>query len=623
MRLRLNQRRYSDAEIVFFIFMFGIIFRTALHFTVFNFSRAIRLGDEMRYYDLARSFFMGDGLSMRGISTLFQKIGYPLFLMPFFALGNIELSLKVIGVVQIIIMNASVIFMWLMCSELGLGRRTKCFIAFLTVVFPDMMYSMTYMSEALYWPLTVIFFWLWLLNERRQSFIIAVCEGLLCYFMYLTKEVSLAFVISYAAYTVIYPFLKIDGDPGRKKRIKLFGAFLAAFALCYVAMKLTLFRGMGNSYNQMSIDAIMSPYKFMYLFYGFFYYIAALIIASLVFPCVYPFVNFRHMSISGRKLFCYVVLTGLAITATIAYTIIVREQLGRINPTIFMRYYGSFILMMMLLFFCSMENMTDESITASRRLLLEVLSAVIFYACLMFKGLARQSTAEQYILLWYMAIDEWVGKLYPPVYPPVDNRWLVLHPSTIITSILIIIMAVLFYIIYTRRGKSQAKKFFASILIIMALGVNVAAGTIIIYAYKVDPATVREVVSIDKYLADDTESNTIYLTYGKNKERYDRYDRYTGTYINSPRNFYVVRAENLALTSEDSAIKASDIKLTIVRQFAEKPQKILKSVDYILLENSDSAGHKKLLNVEPVKELSGEHFTLYRNLKPDILQFGD
>ncbi len=58
-------------------FLACIAIHVILHFTVFDFSRAIRIyNDELRYYDIARSIFNGHDLELRGIPTTFQKIGY-------------------------------------------------------------------------------------------------------------------------------------------------------------------------------------------------------------------------------------------------------------------------------------------------------------------------------------------------------------------------------------------------------------------------------------------------------------------------------------------------------------------------------------------------------------------
>ena len=183
MRLELHDRKYSDSMIVFLAFMFGVTVHVILAFTVLNFSRAIRIyPDELRYYDIARSLFNGEGLNIRDLPSGFQKIGYSLIMMPFFAVKDVVLRLKMINTANILVMNLSVIPAWLLCKEIKLNRRSSYCILFFNAVWPDMMYSMTYMSEVLYWPLSLFMVWLWLLNQRRQSYILAVIEGIVCYF---------------------------------------------------------------------------------------------------------------------------------------------------------------------------------------------------------------------------------------------------------------------------------------------------------------------------------------------------------------------------------------------------------------------------------------------------------
>ena len=549
-------------------------------------------------------------------------------MMPLFAISNAAIRLKAIGVTNIVIMNLTVIFVWMICSELGLSRRAKYCTAFFTAVWPDMMYSMGYMSEVLYWPLSALMFWLWLVNERRQSYILAVLLGAVCYFTFLTKEVALAFLLAFLAFEAVYPALSfiLDGrsqsKPLRgffsKKRFLLLAAALVTFAVCYAVMKSTLFYGMGSTYNQQGIEAIMSPYKFMYMLYAFFYYIAALLMASLVIPLVMPAINFRSMNETGRKLFCYVVLFGMIMTAAMAYTISVRENLGDITPAIHLRYYGAFFIVLLALFFSSMQNVTSEGISGNRRYTAEVLTLAVMYACFIFRGIISTSSADQYILLWYMAIDKIAGPLYPP-----EGKWEVIYPSAIIAGVLMAALAVMFYRVYTRKGKTSAQKYFVCVLLIATIGLNLAAGTVINYAYHVDAGTVNEVVRINRYFAGDDRSNVLYLNYGRAKDRYDYFNRYVDTYMERRHHFYVVRDEDLTETINGSSINVENItlKTDLRRSFLTNVYEDIHGIDYIMLENSNSAGQRKLANVERVEELCGEHFTVYRNLNPSVIQF--
>lgn len=600
-----NNKKMNDALAVFCVFLMTIAIHLFFHLVIFNFDRALRIYfDELRYYSLARSLFNGLGLMIRGVSSSYQKVGYPLVIMPTFAISDVALRLKIIGVVNIIVISLSVFPIWLICRELKLERRATYCVVILTAIWPDMFFSMTYMSEVLYWPLSALFFYVWLVNERRKSKVIAVIEGLLAYYIYLTKEVFLAVLISYAAFMIIYPMLSLEGRQNKvhdKDNIKVFLVFVCTFIACYSLMKLTVFKGLGNSYSihaQMGLHAVMSPYRFFYMLYSFFYYVSAILAASLIVPIIYPVIRFKSMSDANRKFFCHLILFGLSVSATIAYTIMVRENLGDITPSIHLRYLGSFFVLLIISFFSSLQDTKPVSITANQRLIIWL---IVIYTCFMFRGMVQGSSVDQYILLWYVMLERVADALFPPA-----GKWQVFFPSAIIACILLSSFVFLFHRTYTRRGRLQAQRFFMIVSLITCIGLNVAVCAVIRYAYRVNSDTVSEVVSINNYFKNDKDSNVMYLVYGNAIDNYDRFGRYMDTYMERLQKFYYVNGNGLR---EDN-IKISDLLSGV------------ETVEYIILCNPDSQGRRQLINVEPVKELTGKYYSVYKNLDASVLKFG-
>ncbi|MBQ7562269.1 MAG: hypothetical protein IJS99_10660 [Synergistaceae bacterium] len=581
-----------------------------LHFTIFNFPRAIRISpDELRYYDIARTLFHGQGLELRGLPTTFQKIGYSLVIAPFFAISDAVLRLKIIGVANIFIMSLSVIFAGLIARELKLGRKSSIFLVIITAIWPDMMYAMTYMSETLYWPLYLLFIYLWMVNERKKSYTLAIFEGILCYFAYLTKEIALAFILACIAYEIIYPVInkfvmkvKIFYE---RKRIYLLLAFIAAFGICFIAMKLTLFRGLGNSYNQMGISAVLSAYNFAYMIYAVFYYIAAVLVGALIIPVIWPLINFREMNETARKLFVYMILLALITIMTIAYTVSIRCDLGEITPSIHYRYCGALFIIFLALFLSSLQ-----AVRLDKKFACLINFIAVIYACFMFRGLVSMTSADQYLLLWYMAIEKFTGILLPPA-----GKYQVIYPAAIIAGLLLIILAAIFYYIYTRKSATQAKKFFACVMLIMCVGLNLAAGKVIDYAYHVDSESVNQIVRINNFLASQPDSKTLYITQGDSSKRYDRFGRYADTYIENRRNFYFVQDTSLP-DSDNINLAGINLKSELANG-----DYYINGVNYIMLESVTDFGTKKLSNIELVPDMQGEHFVLYKNLSPDILMF--
>ena len=629
MQLKPESGRRADAACVLFLYLFAFLFHAALLFSVFGFDRALRIyPDELRYYDVARGLSDGSGLTIRGEEASFQKIGYSLVMAPFFAVKDPVVRQKAIGLANIAVMSLAVWFVWLLGSELGLGRRAKCAVCFLTAIWPDMMYSMTYMSEILYWPLAVLFFLLWLANDRRQSFAIAAAEGLLCYVLYLTKEISLSFLVAAAAFEALRPFAEPGDRQGWKRRLAVLAAVLAVFAACHAAMKATLFRGMGNSYDQMGIGALLSLPRIRYLLYAFFYYIAAVLVASFAVPVVHPAVHFRHMGRSCRSLFLYLCLFGLVVAATIAYTISVRENFGDAAPALHLRYFGPFFVVLVLVFAGALEQVGPERAKASRKWFAAGLFVALAYACAMFKGYVISNSADQYILLWHLALEKATTALLPS-----GGRCPVAHPAAVLSCLFVVSLALVFFLVYAKKGKTQAGRFWFAVLAAMAAGLNVAAGGVIAYAYRVDSGTVGEIVRINAYFKDDPASDILYLNYGRAETRHDRFNRYADTYLDRRHHLHVARACDLPPAGEDGAIRVAGWELNNlagdeaglsgpVRAADLKRSHTVPGIDYILTENSDSAGAgMELANVEPVGELRGAHFTVYKNLDRETIRF--
>ena len=318
--------------------------------------------------------------------------------------------------------------------------------------------------------------------------------------------------------------------------------------------------------------------------------------------------NFRKMNESAQKLCVYIILLALGTITTIAYTVAVRSNyLGEITPEVHFRYYGALFIVFIALFLSSMQVIKPD-----KRFAGEILFIAVFYACFMFRGLINTSTAEQYLLLWYMAIEKFTGILLPP-----EGKYQVIYPAAIISSLLIIVFAALFYYIYTRKGATQAKKFFAAVSLVMCIALNIAASTVINYAYHVDSETVNQVVRINNFLAEQKDARTIYITQGDAIKRYDRFGRYMDTYIDGRRNFYFVRDTSLE-ASNNISVAGINIKADGISGNYH-----INGVNYIIIESVTNFGTKQLANVELVPGLEGAHFKVYKNLSPDIIMFAD
>ena len=611
--LQLEERRFSDAGGVTGIFLIGVL----LHFYLGNFSKAIVMYlDELRYYGIARGLFNGEGLDIRGINSEFQKIGYSLLLSPFFAVRDGVLRVKLIGLLNSFVIMLSVFPVWLIGKQIGLDRRTRYLLLALTIIWPETMISMTFMSEVLYWPIFLLFVYMWLVNEKQESYKLAIIEGLLCYFGYLTKEIFLALLLAYAAFEIIWPCL--NHSRYQKKKIMLLGISLAAFMFCHIVMKLTLFRSLGNSYNQMDIEAILSLYNFVYTIYSFFYYIAAILVTTLVVPFIYPVVYFKTLNEDSRKVFCYVILFLLVASATLAYTISVRENLGMTTARIHLRYIGPAFVVIMAIFFTSMKK--DILDSGQRRLTLEILIVMMIYVSLVFKGAPGGGT-EQYALTWYSALmDTKRGGVIGVLMPP-DGGDLIIHLGAMIANAFVVSAAGLFYYLHKHKSIKWAMTFFIVVLTVVCIADDGAVAISLRKSYDTrnpyHEAMIKEVIAMNGYFKNVPYVNILYVTHDDHL-RHDNGARYMDTYMDSVDHLYYVR--DTFLTGRNDGENIPVVNAELHESLSGRLYDGVNSIDYIILENYIDLGTKQLANVERVSEISGTHYTVYRNLDPSVIE---
>ena len=99
--------------------------------------------------------------------------------------------------------------------------------------------------------------------------------------------------------------------------------------------------------------------------------------------------------------------------------------------------------------------------------------------------------------------------------------------------------------------------------------------------------------------------------------KHDNGVRYMDTYMDSIVPCYV-NSTFLTNLSAGDTIRVADTEL--YEELSGRIYEGVNSIDYIILENSIDLGEKQLVNVERVDEISGTHFTVYKNLDPAVIR---
>lgn len=324
---------------------------SAVHIVLGDFPKGIDvLPDERRYLDIARSLFTGNGLVIRGASSDFQKILYPLSLFPALLFHDGEAQIRAVNVLNSLY-ACSTVFPALAIAR-KLFRRPAAIVGCMACacVAPDLMYSMTFMTESVFMPLALwLVFLCWRTFEARgrRELAMAAAAGALCYATYLCKEVAWMFLIAFAA---VYLVAAVRKRRTARRALAATALFAAGFLIPFLVMKLTLFAGLFNSYGQFSFDILLAPYTVLFALYSLAVDSTYFIVGFGVFPvlfvaCAYPALAREERDLA---LFCLVALAvGLA---CVVFTISMREDVGHVALRQHLRYVAPLALPLLFLF---------------------------------------------------------------------------------------------------------------------------------------------------------------------------------------------------------------------------------------------------------------------------------
>ena len=608
------KNRTTNHQSTFFLLIVIFVIGFIVRFIFSNFLKTIYVyGDELRYYGIARSFFNGTALSFRNAPTDFQKILYSLIISPSFSISNGIIRNIVIDAINCLLMCSSIFPTWLILKKMQIADNECWFTILIMLLWPDMLFSMTFMSENLYWPLSLWFIYLWIINEDSEKKSLSILGGILCYLGYMCKEIFLAMFLTTILINLLFIGKTLYAHNYRNDehircsinlRLYKLIIFIVSFISCHLICKLILFSGLENSYDQMGLSAIMSPYNFIYMIYTFGYYLAAIVFSLCIIPLVYLFIYNKELCHINRKLLLFICLFLIIEAAVVAYTISVREDLGKVIPRVHLRYVGPIIILLLTMFFYLAINKRDLICLYKNRIrdffiILAIIIPIVFF----YKGEQLGSIVDQYSLLWYSCIQyifpvlQHSGNSYI-FYPYV---WIVLLIFTSISGYLFIRPKKIFSILY-------------SFLIIVALCNNVIGIVKISRAYSADLSWIDSVNKMNIFFNDSSNKNILYVT---SNQGMTQGTRYIDTYFELVENLYIVDVTMLDTGNEQLPIGELNGHEPIYNQ----PYKKVDSIDYIIVESTVNSQQLNLINIKKLDSLCSQHYAVYENLDPTLLSF--
>ena len=353
--------------------------------------------DELRYYRIAASIANGTGISVYNLQSNFQKILYSLFIVPACFFNDINIRMSIIFLTNSILMSSGVFFVYYISLQIIKKNIYRIIVCFMYLLFGYMTYTMTLISENLWIPFSLFIICLFIKifqeTSTKTSLVISICTGIILYFLYLSKEIALIFPIAYIIFCLLYSFIdKCRYNYFNYRYIVSFSCLALGFILPFFIMKISIFYGLGNSYNQQGIDALYGSDKIHYMYYSIVYFITNIFVMSYLLPVIISALYFDELDNLSKKIYIFITILLVISAITIAYTISIREDYPSLSPRAHTRYVAWLSIIYFILFFSLIEKKIHKNVSTIKKIFI-FLPLVIFLPAL-YRGPSQGSNID-------------------------------------------------------------------------------------------------------------------------------------------------------------------------------------------------------------------------------------
>ena len=483
------------------------------------------LPDERRYLEIARSLFAGEGLIMRGAPSDFQKILYPVSLFPALLAPDGADQIRIVGVLNSLYACSTVFPAFALARKLFRKPWVVAGCMVIALITPDLMYSMTFMSESVYMPLTLwLVFLCWQCFEAsgNKQLVLSAGAGFLCYLNYLCKEVAWMFLIAFAVVFIVSAARK--RVPVRQS-LKCMGLFAVGFFVPFILMKLTLFSGLYNSYSQFSFDILLSPYTVLFAFYSIAVDSTYFIVGFGVFPVIFVACMYGELTRKERNLALFCLVSLLVGLACVVFTISMREDVGHVALRQHLRYVAPLTIPLLYLFMklgmrmkprCMIKHPVRIAVIAASTGAFCMLVAAFFGTANLSQGF---DFSQFHFMRWLLdEADELAQNFYSSWAQTIsaiatdDGELLVITPLNWLCRFAVIAFTVVGMILLFNRSRNVRRA--TTIVITVVIAAFMIENSVCAYwynknAYEVNADDVAEICAISDQLASRTENGRV------------------------------------------------------------------------------------------------------------------
>lgn len=559
-------KRSSMQKTVIIIFIINVIIR----FIISNFPKAILVyPDELIYLNLSRSILHGQ-IAIHNVPRAFDQILYPLLLTPIMLLKNQQTSISVVSLLNSVLMSSVVFPVYMMSKKIFDNKKASLVTMILVLLLPDFMITTTFMSENLFYPLSVwLFFtiyYFWDAGSDKKKTIYCSISSLLCFLLYITKIVSIYFVF---AFLVMLLFdIVITKSNTKSQNIKQCIIFISLFCFMFVIFKsLVLLLDAGSSIYGLR-PPILDFTKITYFFYAFTYNSMYALIAFFYFPIVYTTFGFQHFNKKEKNTFVFAITSlffAIGITTT---TISINEDYPLLNIRQHVRYFAPLLVIFIILFVKQILIKKQNNMSENPNRFILISSFTTFF-CMLVLSILRFTAYSSPIDGVLLQLFSYLYTIKPNT--PGDINHFFASPIILIVKLLLIILISLFSFLLFRAKYNKYTTY--SLFIIMFIGCCLNNSIIIKQYYNQYGRSldqINEVISINNFIS-DKDANILVIT--------DNFDNILETYITHPA-YWVKTKDVINEVGKNDFIDLE--QQTLTSNYPHDKYMGLHSIDYII-----------------------------------------
>lgn len=604
--------------VVLLFFLMNFILRGLLS----QFSKSIAIyNDELYYYGLAKSFYHGWGMIVRGVPVYFQKILYSLCIAPTFAIQSSTARMSAIAWINALAISMSAFPAYGIAKKLF--QQTKyiyiCLIYWFTM---STMISPVYiMCESFFMPLSLLFVYLVIVafqdecqdlcdrngckNWMIRQAILHVGIGLLLNALFQVQASSLYLLAAYLLVRFLQ-IIKLLYDRKCRDKVKRMVCYLlqmlilvVVFLGIYSMIKYAFFAGSDSSYLVDAANTNRIGDRMKSLFTYFPYNFVYMILAFGVIPVLMPSGIIHKVSGKEKKLYLFLIFSMIAACGAVSSLITMSEDVGLNTIRQHIRYIEPLTYASWCLFIHFLHKHRDAYDEKAWKI--TAISHAIY--CALFVMIASNFNGE-------IPMDQSCLKVYHFITQNLMELTENFGQGTLMPLLFRVVLSLgiagVLYLIYKK------KKHIISYIILGSMCLNIG-NYVVAYVeaydtYYVNEEFVGRFDKMDEYLS-ELDGNILVIVNIKKGATQPFID----TYIDTPVSIVTLRDLFDSGIIEDGVIELEKEKIPATRP-EKKYYGVLSQVDYVLTWGDISIGH-----VNPLSDLPTESdgYILYENLEKD------